>query len=145
MIRKIPSILFGILSFSPFLNAQSNFPTKRSDLIAQGKVVSSESVYSHDQTRIYTVYKLAVKRLYKGDLHQKFVNITVFGGQVGDHFQAASENINLSVGETDIFFLWQNELKLKAPYSNSKLYFPVDGNNGIVRLYQDKVQSTCNF
>ncbi|MBS1538285.1 MAG: PKD domain-containing protein [Bacteroidetes bacterium] len=78
--------------------------------IVEGKIISQTSFPSGTQGMIYTRSTVEVYKIFKGftGLEPKQIEITTEGGLYGDEAVRVSPSVNLSIGQTGMFFLQEH-------------------------------------
>ncbi len=104
-------ILILALAFSSQLFAQCTIDPwslekriNRSDLVVEGKVISSEGTWDKNRQLIYTLHEVEVYKVFKGSASSKIYLATV-GGNVGLEMLQASPSLELEANSTGIFLL----------------------------------------
>lgn len=77
-----------------------------SELVFEGTVGSSESFWAPDRRFIYTVHRVSIHRLWKGNLRQGETEVLMLtlGGRVGDTICRAEPALELQAGQRGVFF-----------------------------------------
>ncbi|MPZ78108.1 MAG: hypothetical protein GEU77_16480 [Deltaproteobacteria bacterium] len=83
--------------------------TKRSDVIALGKVISTSSDWDSGKTAIYTKIVLQVEQGFKGTGAGKEIMLRQLGGQVGDIVSEVAGTAVFKTGEKVVVFLFRNK------------------------------------
>lgn len=71
--------------------------------IFEGEVIDAESFWAEDSSMIYTAYRLAVFKVFKGGVFTSNVQLIVQGGRVGYDLVHLTSNLELSVGSMGVF------------------------------------------
>ncbi len=113
--RLLKFLLMGFvfLSASIVTQAQScmmtplslNERVNSSDLIVEGKILGQKAFWNHDNSKIYTVNKIEVYKVFKGTLMQNVVSVLTEGGIVGNKMMTARPSLGLVTGEVGMFTL----------------------------------------
>ncbi|WP_168796618.1 T9SS type A sorting domain-containing protein [Cognatitamlana onchidii] len=108
---------------------------ENSELIVEGEVVSKESFIGTDNN-IYTVNRVEVFKVFKGDKRNQIEIITA-GGNVGSRFQMVTHALDLQVGQIGLF----NLKKITKSGVSDMLYEVYAGPQGFYKynIYDDVV------
>jgi len=140
-------LLIMLLSFISSLNAQGLIKEvslekqiEKSSLLIEGEVLSKESFWDKDNKNIYTVNKIQVHKVFKGE-SLTTIDIITLGGVVGLKAEIVTPSLSLNVNDIGVFMLNDNnniELKSKSKSKNNQ-YKPYSSSQGFYKynLYQD--------
>ena len=140
-------LLIMLLSFISSLNAQGLIKEvslekqiEKSSLLIEGEVLSKESFWDKDNENIYTVNKIQVHKVFKGE-SLTTIDIITLGGVVGLKAEIVTPSLSLNVNDIGVFMLNDNnniELKSKSKSKNNQ-YKPYSSSQGFYKynLYQD--------
>jgi len=116
-------LLIMLLSFISSLNAQGLIKEvslekqiEKSSLLIEGEVLSKESFWDKDNENIYTVNKIQVHKVFKGE-SLTTIDIITLGGVVGLKAEIVTPSLSLNVNDIGVFMLNDNnniELKSKS-------------------------------
>jgi hypothetical protein len=81
--------------------------TERATYVVHGTVVEASGVWNADKTRIFTIARIEIAEMLKGDLHRTDLYLRVPGGVVeaDDIEQFSSELPSFSVGQDVVLFV----------------------------------------
>lgn len=120
--------------------------TKKSELIIEGRVLSSFSTWNKEQNFIYTLHEVEVYGKFKGEKSEK-IYIATQGGVVGDRMLKVNPELELEAGHLGIFFLNETKtldflnlgVKIYVPSYNAQSFFKYDelsnAVNGVFKNY----------
>ena len=138
-------LLIMLLSFISSLNAQGLIKEvslekqiEKSRLLIEGEVLSKESFWDKDNKNIYTVNKIQVHKVFKGE-SLTTIDIITLGGVVGLKAEIVTPSLSLNVNDIGVFMLNDNNnIELKSK-SKKKQYKPYSSSQGFYKynLYQD--------
>ncbi|GAB5556858.1 MAG: hypothetical protein SchgKO_10710 [Schleiferiaceae bacterium] len=74
------------------------------ELVVEGKILSSTSQWNTAHNFIYTVHEVQVYKIFNGK-YSGVVSVVTPGGRVGDYRLHASESLDLRPGNVGVFFL----------------------------------------
>ena len=89
-------------------NAQMSELTNKATLIVQGKVISKNSFWNQNRTRIFTENEVLVSHVFKGTTTDSIISIVTVGGEVDDYFQFQTHTIDLQIEQKGYFLLTDN-------------------------------------
>lgn len=92
------------------LNVPLNDRIDRSDVIIEGKVISSNSYWNDKKDFIYTSNIIEVYKIFKGDVITETIQIITQGGEIGDTWINVEPNLDLAIGDIGVF-LCNNDKK----------------------------------
>jgi len=105
--KKITTIIIIFLAIN--LNAQDATQIKKSvqksDLVIEGKVVSTKTFKDEKTNNIYTTCKVNVSKFFKGQLDNKTITVIKKGGIFNDEFQFLSHDLAIYKDAEGLFFL----------------------------------------
>ncbi len=78
---------------------------QNADVIIEGKVISSESEWNENRDFIYTIHKIEVHKILKGEPKTDVISLKTRGGRVGDALILVTHELAPKIGETGIFML----------------------------------------
>ncbi len=87
--------------------------------IVEGAVISRKSVYDSNQTNIYTINTVEVYKVFKGAANA-YIDVVTEGGFIGTKGQIIDPSLELSLGDTGLFLLLEDHLKLEQVSSIAK-------------------------
>ena len=138
-------LLIMLLSFISSLNAQGLIKEvslekqiEKSSLLIEGEVLSKESFWDKDNKNIYTVNKIQVHKVFKGE-SLTTIDIITLGGVVGLKAEIVTPSLSLNVNDIGVFMLNDNNnIELKSK-SKKNQYKPYSSSQGFYKynLYQD--------
>ena len=138
-------LLIMLLSLISSLNAQGLIKEvslekqiEKSSLLIEGEVLSKESFWDKDNQNIYTVNKIQVHKVFKGETLTT-IDIITFGGVVGLKAEIVTPSLSLNVNDIGVFVLNDNiNIELKSK-SKKNQYKPYSSSQGFYKynLYQD--------
>ena len=128
LFQRLMYLLFILLSMSTLesISAQNAFElsnkierlTNSSNLVIEGEPLESESYWNSNRTKILTDFKVKIKSLFKGELHDTILTVSVNGGIVGESFQFEFHDAAIVLNKPAYFFLklhQDGQLKLTDP------------------------------
>ena len=134
-----------LLSLISSLNAQGLIKEvslekqiEKSSLLIEGEVLSKESFWDKDNKNIYTVNKIQVHKVFKGE-SLTTIDIITLGGVVGLKAEIVTPSLSLNVNDIGVFMLNDNNnIELKSK-SKKKQYKSYSSSQGFYKynLYQD--------
>jgi hypothetical protein len=71
--------------------------------IFEGEVVAAESFWAEDSSMIYTAYRVAVFKVFKGQVYDSSIQVIAQGGRVGRDLIRLTSNLEMGVGNMGIF------------------------------------------
>jgi|GEM_PF-2042915 len=89
-------------------NAQISELTNKAALIVEGKVISKNSYWNENKTRIFTENDVLVSHVFKGTTTDSIISIVTVGGEVDEYFQFQTHTIDLQVEQKGYFLLKDN-------------------------------------
>ena len=101
----ISIILSSSNAFSQFYEVNLNSRVNQSQLIVEGKVISSRSFWDANQYNIYTANKIEVYKIFKGNLSSTTIEVITPGGIVGNHKETVEPSLALRNSDVGIFIL----------------------------------------
>ena len=93
----------------------------QASLIIEGKVVDSKSYFSSINNRIYTINKIHVFRVFKGE-ELPYVNIVTKGGSIDLKKEEVKPSLQLRKGVTGVFMLEENSNQFVDFNSSLKIF-----------------------
>lgn len=147
--RLLRWFLFLIIIFSSFNVKSQEIPVdivKRvtnSSNIFEGRVIRSDSYWSHDKKYIYTSSTIQIYKIFKGDITCGKIEVITDGGNVNDTTLEISHNLVLKEGMVGIFLCNETTKELPVvdfyPENNPlKLDFPY-GVEAFIKYFEDGV------
>lgn len=137
--RKITFLSFSILLFSNFLLAQGGLyevpldeQVNNSQLIVEGKVISTESFWDEDYKLIYTLNTIEVSKSFKGQ-SKPIIEVVTLGGVVGDTGLSVTHHLELSKNETGVFLLNDSNVQLIGSETDNPKYKVYSSAQGFYR------------
>ncbi len=94
--------------------------------IVYGEVIEVESAWDIDKNNIYTISKIKVYEIVKGNV-EKEIKIAVQGGEVEGRIQINSNMANLSLGFEGVFFLKPSTIAFDNIENSYKLSTSIQG------------------
>jgi len=91
------------------LNVPLDTRIDKSDVIIEGKVISSYSYWNDKRDFIYTSNIIEVYKIFKGTVTAENIEIITQGGEVGDTWINVEPNLDIAVGEIGIFLCNNNK------------------------------------
>src|SRR5678815_814682 len=150
LIRNVACCLVLLLiGFSP-LNAQLykidlKHKINKASLIVEGSVTDQYSFWNDEHTIIYTANKVHVYKLFKGQVISKEIEVLTQGGTVGTKCLKVSDVLQLKKGETGMFFLYENALRIPSPSTKKILYDVYSSRQGFLRYDKAKKAAVAPF
>ena len=150
LFRNIACCLGLLLAgFSP-LDAQLykidlNHKIIKATLIVEGSVTDQYSFWNDEHTVIYTANKVHVYKLFKGQEVSKDIEVITQGGTVGNKCLKVSDVLELRKGETGMFFLYENALRIPSPSTKKILYDVYSSKQGFLRYDKAKKNAVAPF
>lgn len=112
-----------------------------SDLIIEGTVTSSYSLWDNSKQNIYTINTIEVTKVFKGTLSGTSVQVLTEGGIVGDQLELRTNTLELGVGNTGVFTLTGS----KKPLAISNLYEAYASKQGFIAYEKNTKQARGTF
>jgi len=137
--RLSSSFIFTCILLIVFLQFNSHSQTVQSeiknlsegaDIILTGKVITQNSAWNKEGSRIFTNVVIQAEEYIKGDYIEKTIVLTTPGGEVGEIGELYSHVPRFSTDEEVLLFV------KKDKKSNNFTVF--DGESGKISLYNDK-------
>lgn len=131
-------VLLHVLSqtnaFAQIIEVPLSERINQSTYIVEGKVIKQSCFWDKQHASIYTSHQIEIYKILKGKYSGSEIEIITEGGQIGDNMQAASESLELRMGEIGIFFLEPSSVK-KGDSVNSEqhLYRTFGGTQGFIK------------
>jgi len=88
--------------------------TENADIIFEGEVLSSVSMWSENRRLIYTKHEVRIEKLFKGRWRETTITIYTKGGEAEGEIHMHTHDASLSIGFKGIFF------GITDPYRNIK-------------------------
>jgi hypothetical protein len=100
------------------------------EIIIEGKVTGSKSVWASGRTNIYTISQLEIYKVFKGNIDKASINIITLGGQIGEILEVTEPELKPDPGLTGIFFL----RRFNGAYEGKSEidYEPVAASQGLI-------------
>ncbi len=141
-------VLFCLLSGPYTVKAQEltfevplNVQVHASSQIIEGKVISKKSYWDANGQNIYTVNKVEVYKVFKGQ-ELSVVEIVTVGGTVGLDAQIVTPSLQLDLNDVGVFTLVDNTVSLPSEYRSFETYSDTQGfykynvfNNIVINPY----------
>jgi hypothetical protein len=117
---------------------------QNSTLIVEGQVIGQKSFWNSTHTMIYTSNTLEVYKEFKGTAKTRVEVLTV-GGRVGNKIIKVSDLLTLSPGQTGVFFLYPNSIRLHSPASNALLLDVYSSQQGFIGYDLSTLKASTAF
>jgi hypothetical protein len=98
-----------------------------SSLLVEGKVLSKQSFWDVDKKHIYTINKIEVYKLFKGNLNVSYVEIITKGGTVGLKAEKVHPSLQLQNENIGLFFLKNNNINTGQYHKGRTIFMPSTG------------------
>jgi hypothetical protein len=150
LIRNVACCLVLLLiGFSP-LNAQLykidlKHKINKASLIVEGSVTDQYSFWNDEHTIIYTANKVHLYKIFKGQVVSKEIEVLTQGGTVGTKCLKVSDVLQLKKGETGMFFLYENALRIPSPSTKKILFDVYSSKQGFLRYNKAKKAAVAPF
>ena len=150
LIRNVACCLVLLLiGFSP-LHAQLykidlKHKINKASLIVEGSVTDQYSFWNDEHTIIYTANKVHIYKIFKGKLESKEIEVLTQGGTVGTKCLKVSDVLELKKGETGMFFLYENALRIPSPSTKKILFDVYSSKQGFLRYDKAKKSAAAPF
>ena len=138
MKSRIAAFIFLLYSFNN-AGAQSLYEvslaekTANSPLVIEGRIIEKSSFWNTTHTMIYTRNKVEVYKIFKGSLHEAFIEVITQGGEVDNEGVEVSEVLKLTPNQVGTFFLYPNRANIKSPVSLERLWDVYGSSQGFLR------------
>lgn len=117
----------------------------KASLIVEGTVTEKHSFWNDAHTLIYTSNTIHVYKLFKGNLISADIEVITQGGTVGSKCLKVSDVLQLEKGETGMFFLYENALKIRSPKSKKILFDVYSSSQGFLRYDRGRRKAFAPF
>lgn len=101
------------------------------DIILTGKVITQNSAWDKEGSRIFTNVVIQAEEYIKGDFTEKTIVLTTPGGEVGEIGELYSHVPRFSTNEDVLLFLKKDKKNVN--------FTVFDGESGKITLYNDKM------
>ncbi|MDQ3191958.1 MAG: T9SS type A sorting domain-containing protein [Bacteroidota bacterium] len=147
-------ILFTFYIVSLFANIQAQCmlqelsikeKAQKSELVVEARVMEKISYWNNAQTRIYTLNKLEIYKLFKGQINPSEINLITEGGTIENIKHSVQHALDLKPGDTGLFFIQKsenNELK-NNKISNDIQFLAFGAVQGYIK-YDEQVKSASD-
>ncbi|MBK8873740.1 MAG: T9SS type A sorting domain-containing protein [Bacteroidetes bacterium] len=96
-----------------------------SELVVDGKVISSQSNWNESRTKIYTTHQVVIYGVLKGQVKSAQIQVITEGGQVGESIHYATGTLQLLQDQVGLFCLIP--FKNESGISGYKVYSDMQG------------------
>lgn len=96
---------------------------ENSNLVVEGKVVSSKAAWDSDHKMIYTTHTVEVYKVFKGSITTNTIEVITVGGFVEDQGFSASHMLELHKGDTGMFTLHNSKITFNEAEAKQRKQF----------------------
>lgn len=128
-----------LISFSQISTAQIhlvplNQKIENSELIVEGKVLSSHPFFDQNSNSVFTEHEIRIQKILKGGVVEETVTIITMGGVTENFSTIYSHLLSLAEGDEGLFFL----IPTKRPTYSGKAYEVYSSSQGFLKYHLDK-------
>ena len=127
----ITSLCFS-LSWAQLQPIDFNQRIKESNVVVEGVVLEQNPVWNSKKTKIYTVNRIQVYKIFKGTKSLTHIDICTPGGTIGFEKHEVNPSLKLKTGDTGLFILKPTQTSLEGK-NNADLYRPYGTKMGFLK------------
>ena len=106
---------------------------EQSPLVVEGRVTAQQSFWDAARQRIYTSNTVALYKVFKGNTTGDVIEIITEGGQVGNDMHRHTGTLELSIGQSGVFFCIPHAVKGSPSGMNDASYMAYGSMQGYIR------------
>lgn len=127
----ITSLCFS-LSWAQLQPINFNQRIKESNVVVEGVVLEQNALWNSKKTKIYTVNRIQVYKIFKGTKSLTHIDICTPGGTIGFEKHEVNPSLKLKTGDTGLFILKPTQTSLEGK-NNADLYRPYGTKMGFLK------------
>lgn len=127
----ITSLCFS-LSWAQLQPIDFNQRIKESNVVVEGVVLEQNPVWNSKKTKIYTVNRIQVYKIFKGTKSLTHIDICTPGGTIGFEKHEVNPSLKIKTGDTGLFILKPTQTSLEGK-NNADLYRPYGTKMGFLK------------
>lgn len=127
----ITSLCFS-LSWAQLQPIDFNQRIKESNVVVEGVVLEQNALWNSKKTKIYTVNRIQVYKIFKGTKSLTHIDICTPGGTIGFEKHEVNPSLKLKTGDTGLFILKPTQTSLEGK-NNADLYRPYGTKMGFLK------------
>ena len=127
----ITSLCFS-LSWAQLQPIDFNERIKESNVVVEGVVLEQNPVWNSKKTKIYTVNRIQVYKIFKGTKSLTHIDICTPGGTIGFEKHEVNPSLKLKTGDTGLFILKPTQTSLEGK-NNAALFRPYGTKMGFLK------------
>ena len=127
----ITSLCFS-LSWAQLQPIDFNQRIKESNVVVEGVVLEQNPVWNSKKTKIYTVNRIQVYKIFKGTKSLTHIDICTPGGTIGFEKHEVNPSLKLKTGDTGLFILKPTQTSLEGK-NNAALFRPYGTKMGFLK------------
>ena len=127
----ITSLCFS-LSWAQLQPIDFNERIKESNVVVEGVVLEQNPVWNLKKTKIYTVNRIQVYKIFKGTKSLTHIDICTPGGTIGFEKHEVNPSLKLKTGDTGLFILKPTQTSLEGK-NNAALFRPYGTKMGFLK------------
>lgn len=120
------------LSWAQLQPIDFNQRIKESNLVVEGVVLEQNPVWNSKKTKIYTVNRIQVYKIFKGNKSLTHIDICTPGGTIGFEKHEVNPSLKLKAGDTGLFILKPTQTSLEGK-NNAALFRPYGTKMGFLK------------
>ena len=127
----ITSLCFS-LSWAQLQPIDFNERIKESNVVVEGVVLEQNPVWNSKKTKIYTVNRIQVYKIFKGTKSLTHIDICTPGGTIGFEKHEVNPSLKIKTGDTGLFILKPTQTSLEGK-NNAVLFRPYGTKMGFLK------------
>lgn len=127
----IASLCFG-LSWAQLQPIDFDQRIKESNVVVEGVVLEQNALWNSKKTKIYTVNRIQVYKIFKGTKSLTHIDICTPGGTIGFEKHEVNPSLKLKTGDKGLFILKPTQTSLEGK-NNADLYRPYGTKMGFLK------------
>lgn len=136
LLSCLSALVLPVLLFSQSMMVEVPLKERISaaNTIVEGKVISQNSFWDEPRQNIFTANQIEVYKVFAGEVTAREIKVITRGGRVDLEAQIVQPSLQLSIGETGIFFL-KKEIPptLTSNQKSGEIFQPFAGAQGFVK------------
>jgi hypothetical protein len=105
---------------------------KESNVVVEGVVLEQNALWNSKKTKIYTVNRIQVYKIFKGTKSLTHIDICTPGGTIGFEKHEVNPSLKLKTGDTGLFILKLTQTSLEGK-NNANLFRPYGTKMGFLK------------
>ena len=127
----ITSLCFS-LSWAQLQPIDFNERIKESNVVVEGVVLEQNALWNSKKTKIYTVNRIQVYKIFKGTKSLTHIDICTPGGTIGFEKHEVNPSLKLKTGDTGLFILKPTQTSFEGK-NNAALFRPYGTKMGFLK------------